>query len=163
MGYKGTVLTISELLDRARTATEPKPRVDVGLRHEAASNAQRCAVLRSAGEGLGECWRFAILQTLDDYTSTLRRGGVELAAQVFTAEPPRTGSPEIDAAFAALAEHLADRDGWNPPVWVLDPTRRVERWYATVPRIFHRDAERESPQAFRTRGIYITEQALARA
>ena len=163
MGYKGTVLTISELLDRARTATEPKPRVDVGLRHEAASNAQRCAVLRSAGEGLGECWRFAILQTLDDYTSTLRRGGVELAAQVFTAEPPRTGSPEIDAAFAALAEHLADRDGWDPPVWVLDPTRRVERWYATVPRIFHRDAERESPQAFRTRGIYITEQALARA
>lgn len=41
MGYKGTVLTISELLDRARTAAEPKPRVDVGLRHEAALNAQR--------------------------------------------------------------------------------------------------------------------------
>lgn len=163
MGYKGTVLTISELLDRARTAAEPKPRVDVGLRHEAALNAQRCAVLRSAGEGLGECWRFAILQTLDDYTSTLRRGGVELAAQVFTAEPPRTGFPEIDAAFAALAEHLADRDGWNPPAWALDPTRKVDRWYATVPRVFHRDAERESPRAFRTRGIYITEHALARA
>ena len=163
MGYKGTVLTISELLDRARTATEPKPRVDVGLGAAAGWSAERCGWLGSGGEGWGEWWRFGILQTIDDYTSTWRRGGVELAARVFPAEPPRTGSPEIDAAFAALAEHLADRDGWNPPAWALDPTRKVDRWYATVPRVFHRDAERESPRAFRTRGIYITEHALGRA
>lgn len=44
MVFKGTVLTVSELVERARNDAEPKPRVDVGLRHEAASNARRCAV-----------------------------------------------------------------------------------------------------------------------
>lgn len=163
MGYQGTVLTFRELLARALAAPEPPPHVNVGLRHDAASNARHCAALHSADEDLGECWRFAILQTLDDYTSTLRRGGVKLAAQVFTTEPTRTGAPEIDAALAALADYLADRDGWQAPSWALDPTRRVDRWYAAVPQIFHQDADRESPEAFRSRGIYITKDSLKRA
>lgn len=163
MAYKGTVLTVSALLERAQAAPEPQPRTDVGLRSEAAANALLCATLLAQDEGLGECWRFGILQTLDDYTSTLRRGGVQLAEQVFSAEPPRTGAAEIDAAFAALAEHLALRDGWSVPGWALDPQRSVERWYADVPTIFYEDAERESPSAFRGRGIYITNQTLARA
>lgn len=163
MAYKGTVLTVGALLERAQAEPEQPLRADIGLRSEAATNAQRCAVLLAQGDGLGECWRFGILQTLDDYNSTLRRGGVQLAAQVFSAEPPRTGAVEIDAAFAALAEYLALRDGWVVPGWALDPKRSVERWYADVPTIFHEDAERESPAAFRDRGIYITNQTLARA
>lgn len=144
MGYQGTVLTVRELLARALAAPEPPLHTEVGLRHDAASNARHCAVLRSAGEELDECWRLVVLQTLDHYTSTLRRGGVELAAQVFTTEPAPTGAPEVDAAFSALAEYLADRDGWEAPRWVFDPSRKVERWYADVPQIFHRVADRES-------------------
>lgn len=117
----------------------------------------------AAGEPLGACWRFGILQTLDDYTSVLRRGSSDLAAGVFTDEPPPTGSVEVDAAFAALAEHLAERDGWRTPVWASDPSRRTSAWYPGVPAIFHSDADRESPEAFRRRGILIPSRSLARA
>ncbi|MGL4339995.1 MAG: hypothetical protein ACRCSP_06200 [Rhodoglobus sp.] len=163
MAYKGTVLTVGAMLERAQAAPEPAPRADVGLRHEAATTALRCAALLTQGDGLDECWRFGIVQTLDDYNSTLRRGGAQLAAQVFAAEPAHTGSAEIDAGFAALAEHLAHRDGWNVPSWAVDPARSVKHWYPDVPRIFYADAERESPNAFRSRGIYITDKTLKRA
>ncbi len=163
MTYKGTVLTVSALLEQALSAADPLPRVDVGIRNEAAMNAVRCGELLAQGQGLGQCWRFGIVQTLDDYNSTLRRGGVQLAAQVFSSEPPPTGAAEIDAAFAALAEYLALRDGWDTPGWALDPKRSVKRWYADVPRIFREAADRQSPSAFRDRGIYITNETLARA
>ena len=89
--------------------------------------------------------------------------GIGLATEVFSAEPPRTGSPQIDAAFAALADHLAQRDGWATPAWALDPSRRTDTWYPAVPQIFRATADRESPQAFRRRGILITARSLARA
>lgn len=55
----------------------------------------------AAGNDVSDSWRFGVLQTLDDYTSTLRRGGAQLASQVFTEPPAPTGAKEIDAAFAA--------------------------------------------------------------
>jgi hypothetical protein len=113
---------------------------------------------------LDDCWRFVILQTLDDYTSTTRRGGVSLGAQVFTPDPPPTGSPELDAALAALAQHLAGRDGWPPPAWTTDPARYLsEPWYPGVPAMWRDEADRDSPPAFRDRGIFITSRSLARA
>src|SRR5699024_9408492 len=95
--------------------------------------------------------------------AALRRGGVDLARQVFTSSPPRTGSVEIDAAFAALADYFASRDGWDAPDWVHDPARRVKEWFASVPQIFHEVARIESPPEFRSRGIFITTDSLARA
>ena len=133
------------------------------MRHTAADNAARCAVLLAAGDSAEACWRFGILQTLDDYASTLRRGGTELAAEVFAAEPARTGSVQLDAAFAALADHLAERDGWTAPAWALDTARRTHGWYPAVPAIFRAEAERDSPRAFRQRGILVTGRSLDRA
>ncbi|WP_460830025.1 hypothetical protein [Nocardioides hungaricus] len=161
--FRGEVLPIGTLLARARAAPVGEPAVGVGVRHTAASNAQLCADLLAAGGSLDACWRFGILQTLDDYTSTLRRGGVTLAAEVFTEDPPRTGAVQIDAAFAALADHLAERDGWPTPAWTADPARRTSDWYPAVPAILRAAAERESPRAFVERGILITARSLARA
>lgn len=96
-------------------------------------------------------------------TSTLRRGGITLAAQVFAEEPPSTGAAQIDAAFAALADHLAERDGWRAPSWAVDAARRTSSWYPAVPDVFRAEADRESPRAFRERGIFITGRSLARA
>lgn len=163
MVFQGERLSVSALLDRAKGASPNTPGVGVGVRHTAASNAEHCAALISTGESLDACWRFGILQTLDDYTSTLRRGGPKLAAQVFAEEPIRTGAVEIDAAFAALADHLAERDGWPAPGWALDPARRTSDWYPAVPAIFRADADAESPRAFAERGIHITGRSLARA
>lgn len=163
MLFQGEVLSVAALLDAARTAPEITPSPSVGVRNTAAQNAAACRTLLSSGEHLDECWRFGILQTLDDYTSTLRRGGPGLAAGVFTDEPPHTGAVEVDAVFAALAEYLAERDGWQMPSWVLDASRCTDAWYPAVPAIFHADADQESPEAFRRRGILITSRSLARA
>lgn len=163
MVFQGQVLSVGALLDAARTAPKAPPRTAVGVRHTAAQNAEVCRGLLADGETLDGCWRFGILQTLDDYTSVLRRGGPDLAAGVFTDEPPRTGTAQLDAAFAALADYLAARDGWPTPAWTSAPSRRTDAWYPAVSVIFRADAEKESPEAFRRRGILITARSLARA
>ena len=163
MVFQGEVLSVAALLDAARAAPETVPNPSIGLRHTAATNAAACRTLIGDGESLDVCWRFGILQTLDDYTSTRRRGGPALAAGVFADEPGGTGSAEVDAAFAALADYLADRDGWQASAWAFDPSRSTSAWYPAVPAIFHADADRESPEAFRRRGILITSRSLASA
>ena len=163
MVFQGEVLPIAALLERAQTAPAYEPGAGTGVRHTAADNAARCAVLLVAGDTPEACWRFGILQTLDDYASTLRRGGPALAAEVFAAEPAPTGSVRVDAAFAALADHLAERDGWPAPAWATDPARRADGWYPAVPAIFQAEADRDSPRAFRQRGILITGRSLNRA
>lgn len=163
MVFQGKICSVAQLLAAAQAEPEPLHVTGVGVRHTVAGNVGACRSLLAAGEGLDACWRFGILQTLDDYTSTLHRGGTGLAAGVFVEEPEPTEAGELDAAFAALAEHLAERDGWQTPAWALDPTRRTEAWYPAVPAIFHADADRESPRAFRQRGIFITGRSLSRA
>ncbi len=86
-----------------------------------------------------------------------------VAAQVFSDAPPPTGSAEVDAAFAALADYLAERDGWQVPAWALDPARRTEGWYPAVPDSWRIEAENDSPRAFARRGIFITGRSLNRA
>ncbi|GAB33351.1 mycothiol S-conjugate amidase Mca [Gordonia otitidis NBRC 100426] len=78
-------------------------------------NGTYAAELLAAGEPLAAAWRFGILQTVDDYTSVLRRSDPTRAASVFDEPPAPTGAVELDAAFAALADHLAERDGWDTP------------------------------------------------
>lgn len=161
MTFRGEVLPVGALIDVAGSGADTVTTSDVGIRHTAAQNAAACRPLLADGPDTG--WRFGVLQTLDDYSSTLRRGGVGLAAEVFADEPPATGSAGVDAALAALAEYLAHRDGWRPPAWALDPSRRVDVWYPAVPTIFRPDANRESPEPFRRRGILITARSLERA
>lgn len=161
--FQGEVLPIGALLERVQAAPPSEPAAGVGVRHTAAENARHCADLLAAGDSPDACWRFGILQTLDDYTSTLRRGGAMLAAEVFAVEPPRTGSTRIDAAFAALADYLAERDRWQAPAWARNPARRTSGWYPAVPAIFREEADRDSPRAFRQRGILITGRSLDRA
>lgn len=163
MVFQGEVQSVAALLDAARSTPEAAPGTGVGVRHTAAENARACRDLLRTGEKLEQGWRFGILQTLDDYTSALRRGGPSVAADVFAEEPEPTGAVQLDAAFAALAEHLAERDGWQTPAWARDQARQTAPWYPGVPTIFHTVADRESPRAFRQRGILITDRSLSRA
>lgn len=163
MAFQGKVLSVGELMRRS-DGPDAAVVTDAGVRHTAAGNAARVAQLLRAGDSTAAAWRFGVLQTLDDYRSTLRRGGAPVAAGVFADAPTPTGSRELDAAFAALAEHLATVDGWVPPAWTADPARTVRgRWFATTPDIFRDEAAAESPPAFRKRGIFITGRALSRA
>lgn len=162
--FKGKVLSVSEMI-RLSDEAAPAPVSTAGVLHTAAGNARRAAELVAEGEPATVGWRFGVLQTLDDYTSTYRRGGAKLGAQVFEPAPEPTASRELDAAFAALAEYLADRDGWTAPAWTSDTWRSVApaQWWASTPSIYRDIALEESPRPFRDRGIWITLSGLARA
>jgi len=115
------------------------------------------------GEPLQVVWRHCIVQLLDDYSRDLARAGVAVASRRFDVEPPSTRSAAVDAALAALAEHLARRDGWTPPPWARKPGRYSPRWWFVTPlRGMHPTALQESPPSFRTRGVFITAGALSR-
>lgn len=73
VGFRGEVLSVAQLLDASRAAPALMPGSSVGIRHTAAQNAAACRGLLAEGMTLDACWRFGILQTLDDYTSALRR------------------------------------------------------------------------------------------
>ncbi len=164
MAFQGEILSVTEMIRLAELAP-PAPRSSAGVLHTAVGAARDAAELVDAGEPATAGWRFGVLQALDDYTSTCLRGGTELGAQVFTEPPAPTGSVELDAAFAALADYLAERDGWAAPLWIHDAWRTVKpgQWWAKTPNIYRQIALEESPRAFRDRGIWITLSGLARA
>lgn len=127
---------------------------------DAVGEAQR---LIAAGEPLKDVWRYAIVQLLDDHTTVLRHRGAAAAAAMWDEEPARTGDVRVDAALAALAEHLARRGGWQPPPWTAGPSREaLEWWFVTDLVGLHPTALVESPLSFRKRGVFITRDALVR-
>ena len=129
----------------------------------AADAAQLARRLIAEGEPLRRVWRFALVQLLDDYTSVLRHDGTEAAREMWTLEPPLTGSSEVDAAFAAMAEYLARRDSRPVPHWASGPAREASPWwFVTELRGLHPKALVESPPSFRRRGVFITADALER-
>ena len=111
-----------------------------------------------------DLWRFGVLQLLDDYESVRRHDGADAAAMMFMEVPGSTGDSGLDAAFAALACWLADRDGWSAPQWALadDPVARP--WWFVSSSAYGRSwAMVQSPAQFRIRGVFITDTALPRA
>ena len=116
------------------------------------------------GERLSRLWRYVFAQLLDDYTSILRHAGIQAAARMWSDAPQGTGDNRVDAAFAAMAEFLARRDGWTTPEWARLPEREAwPWWFVTDLRGLHPRALVESPSSFRRRGVFITNGALERA
>jgi class 3 adenylate cyclase len=125
--------------------------------------AAAAAQLLADGEPLRRVWRFAITQRLDDYVSVLRHSGLDAAAEMWQEAPPLTGDARVDAALAAMAEHLGRRDGWPVPAWTREPQREaLPWWFVTELRGLHPRALVESPSSFRRRGVFITRGALER-
>jgi hypothetical protein len=126
--------------------------------------AGSAADMLADGERLSRLWRYVFVQMLDDYTSVLRHAGVVAAARMWFDAPRSTGDGRVDAAFAAMAEYLARRDGWTVPSWARLPEREAwPWWFVTDLRGLHPQALVESPSSFRRRGVFITSGALDRA
>jgi hypothetical protein len=107
----------------------------------------------------GEDLRFAVRELLDEFAL---RGRDELRAQALADEPARV-DPHVDAYLGALAEHLARSCGLPTPSWTLSEQRTLDHmWFPGVARGFRPTALRESPAAFRRRGIFIARGALTR-
>jgi hypothetical protein len=124
---------------------------------EAADTAGIVAVLAEEGEPVSQMFRFTVLQSLAAYNSLLPHG-VIVAIRVFARAPARTGSSVIDAGYAAIAAHLAARDGWDAPAWAADPSRSVDPpCYVSglTNGYFRREADQCTPPEFRRRGVMI--------
>ncbi len=131
--------------------------------YDVSQAANDAAELLRCGEPLSVVWRHAVLQLLDVYESRLRNAGREAAVALFAEEPTLTGDSRVDAAFAALAEHLARRDDWSVPVWAQQAGRFTDDWwFVTELRGMHAWSLRESPLSFRRRGIFIAANGLER-
>ena len=74
-------------------------------------------------------------------------------------EPPATGDDRWDVFLAALAEHLAAKDGHAAPPWAEERSHR-RLWFPFNTRAARADALVHAPAAFRRRGVYVAAQEL---
>jgi hypothetical protein len=99
-------------------------------------------------------WRL-IAEFLEEYGLEPAPGRLALLAE----EPPSTGDERWDVFLAALAEHLAARDGRAAPSWT--ESRSLRRlWFPFNTRAARVDAMVHAPAAFRRRGVYVAAQEL---
>jgi hypothetical protein len=138
-------------MDTLRDWLAEHPPADERFTQTVAGIAQRV----QAGEDL----RFAVRELLDEFAL---RGRDDLRAAAF-AEEPSPVDQHVDAYLGALAEHLARSCGLSVPSWALADARVLDHmWFPGVARGFRPTALRESPVAFRRRGIFIARGALSR-
>jgi hypothetical protein len=68
-----------------------------------------------------------------------------------------------DAYLAATAEQLACANGFSVPAWVAAENRKLHRpWFASPLAALRAVLILESPAAFRSRNLFISENALTR-
>ena len=68
-----------------------------------------------------------------------------------------------DAYLAATAEHLARMQGFPVQGWVADEARKLHRpWFASPLAALRTVLLLESPAAFRSRNLFVSDNALAR-
>ncbi len=83
----------------------------------------------------------------------------EARFELLEAEPDKTGDEHWDVFLAALAEHLAARDGRGAPFWADQRSLR-QFWFPFNTRAARVDALVNAPAAFRRRGVYVAQQEL---
>jgi hypothetical protein len=99
-------------------------------------------------------WRL-VAEFLEDY----RWESAEVRFGLLDSEPGDTGDEHWDVFLAALAEHLAARDGRAAPSWTEQRSLR-QLWFPFNTRAARVDALVHAPAAFRRRGVYVAPQEL---
>jgi len=116
------------------------------------------ALLASHGDAFDRC----LANFLDDFYPAPTAAAL--------ADPPALLAPTLgdlghveDAYLAATAEHLAWTHGLPMPGWVLGDARKLHRpWFASPLAALRAVLLLESPAAFRSRNLFVSENALSR-
>lgn len=125
---------------RGRVAYEPLSMVSLARLMAGADDAGR--------------WRL-VAEFLEDY----RWEPPDSRSTLLEAEPTGTGDERWDVFLAALAEHLAARDGRGAPAWA--ESRSLQQlWFPFNTRAARVDALVHAPAAFRRRGVYVAPEEL---
>lgn len=110
----------------------------------------------------GADFRHSIREFLDDVQLAVAARPDDLEHMI-SAEPELLGEPRHDAFLACLAEHIAMTHRLVTPGWVGGTDRFLaEWWFPANVSGYEAIAVRESPPAFRRRGIFIPVSMLER-
>ena len=103
-----------------------------------------------------DSWRWRLVaEFLEEY----RWEPVGQRLALLTDEPGRTGDERWDVFLAALAEHVAARDGRRAPGWAEQRSLR-QFWFPFNTRAARVDAIVHAPAAFRRRGVFVAPEEL---
>ncbi|HVM15440.1 MAG TPA: helix-turn-helix transcriptional regulator [Egibacteraceae bacterium] len=116
-----------------------------------------------AGRVIGgeDAW-FAVREFLDGVGLVAEVADPPRVRRLIADRPPPTGDRRVDTLLAGVAEHLAGVHVLDRPAWVTEPDRFLEAWWFPHRRAFDALAIRDSPPAFRRRGIFLCPSALER-
>ena len=99
-------------------------------------------------------WRL-VAEFLEEFRWEAKETRLGLLSEV----PDETGDPRWDVFLAALAEHLAARDGAGAPPWSESRCLR-QFWFPFNTPAARVDAFVHAPAAFRRRGVFVAPQEL---
>ena len=119
-----------------------------GRQYRAMTLAELAGLLQAASRS--DWWRL-VAEFLEEY----RWEPLDSRYQLLALEPPRTSDERWDVLLAALAEHLAARNGRGAPAW--SELRRLRRfWFPFNTPAARVDAVVHAPAAFRRRGVFVS-------
>jgi len=111
----------------------------------------------------GESFDFCLRNFLDCFYAGPSAEALQTEPRRLAGINPRFGQIE-DAYLAATAEWLAWKFDLQPPPWIFDPTRSLRRpWFASQLAALRAILLLESPAPFRSRNLFVSDNALSRA
>ena len=117
------------------------------------------AQLAAAGDSFDRC----LANFLDEFYGAPTAAALSPTPDLLAPKLGELGRVQ-DAYLAASAEHLACAHGFPIPAWVGTEDRKLHRpWFASQLAALRAVLILESPAAFRSRNLFISENALTRA
>jgi hypothetical protein len=111
----------------------------------------------------GESFDFCLRNFLDRFYIRPDSDALRSEPPLLAGKNPRFGQIE-DAYLAATAEWLAWKFDLQPPQWAFNPARSLRRpWFASQLSALRAVLLIESPAAFRSRNLFVSDNALSRA
>jgi hypothetical protein len=117
------------------------------------------AALAAQGDSFDRC----LANFLDEFYAQPDPAALRATPALLAPQFGDTGRVQ-DAYLAATAEELARRFDLPLPGWTMDEARQLHRpWFATPLAALRAVLLLESPPAFRSRNLFVSENALSRA
>ena len=117
------------------------------------------AALAAQGDSFDRC----LVNFLDEFYAAPNAAALSATPDLLAPQFGDHGRVQ-DAYLAATAEELARRFSLPQPGWTAGEDRRLHRpWFATPLAALRAVLLLESPPAFRSRNLFVSENALSRA
>ena len=117
------------------------------------------AALAAQGDSFDRC----LANFLDEFYAAPNAAALAAAPALLGPQVGDLGRVQ-DAYLAATAEELARRFDLPQPDWTVGESRQLRRpWFATPLAALRAVLLLESPPAFRSRNLFVSENALSRA